>query len=178
MPPPDSLFRHSEHMAFHLLNFIWLLEWPLSPRWCTLHHHGGVSPTRLIGRDSSASWLVSDGFLPPDFPSFDELARNAELLTLVCSCQSVPTRTTCWDTTSLIKDLQVTICVRGPTVLPYLLRTPEPWWNAPKTVYQLNYIWLRVFLSFLVCLNLDFIIILYFVSLSIVMCKSQLRYGV
>src|SRR6218665_872399 len=26
-----------------------------------LHHHGGVSPTRQIGRDSSASWRVLDG---------------------------------------------------------------------------------------------------------------------
>src|SRR6218665_2822733 len=54
-----------------------------------LRDHGGASPTRQIGRDSSASWRVLDGagFLPPDFPSFDELARNADagLFRSICS---------------------------------------------------------------------------------------------
>src|SRR6218665_192081 len=86
---------------------------------------------RLIGRDSSASWRNSDG---PGFfhlPLLHSMNLHG-MLTLVCSGQSSPTRTTCRDTTSLIKDLQVvTICVRGPTVLPYLLKTPGTLFLGP-----------------------------------------------
>src|SRR6218665_1338819 len=49
----------------------------------------------------------------------------------------------------------------------------EPCSTAIKTVYQLNYM-PSVFFSFLVCLDLYFLIIFYF-YLLIVMCKSQLR---
>src|SRR6218665_1454185 len=54
-----------------------------------LRHHGGASPTRQIGRDSSASWRVLDGpgFFHLTSPSFDELARNADagLFRSICS---------------------------------------------------------------------------------------------
>src|SRR6218665_639981 len=78
-----------------------------------------ASPTRQIGRDLSASWRVLDG---PGFfhLTFLHSTNLHGMLTLACSGQSVPTRTTYCDTTSLIKDLQVTICARGPIVLPYL----------------------------------------------------------
>src|SRR6218665_3807144 len=119
--------------GFHLPNFTWLREWPLSPRGCILHHHGGASPTRQIGRDSSASWRVLDG---PGFfhLTFLHSTNLHGMLTLFCSGQSAPTRTTCRDTTSLIKDLQVTICARGPIVLPYLLKTPGTLFLGPFMV--------------------------------------------
>src|SRR6218665_3854182 len=122
-----------------------------------LRHHGGASTTRQIGRDSSASWRGLDG---PGFfhLTFLHSTNLHGMLTLVCFGQSYPTRTTCSDTTSQIKDLQVTICARGLIALPYLLKTPgtlflepfmEPCSTAIKTVYQLNYICQRSSLVFL-----------------------------
>src|SRR6218665_493644 len=50
-----------------------------------LHHHGGASPTRQMGRDSSASWRVLDG---PGFfyLTFLHSTNLHGMLTLVCSC--------------------------------------------------------------------------------------------
>src|SRR6218665_519756 len=101
-----------------------------------LRHHGGASPTRQIGRDSSASWRVLDrpGFFHLTFLHSTNLHG---MQMLVCFGQSAPTRTTCRDTTLLIKDLQVTICAQGLIVLPYLLKTRElcfsdPLWSLAK----------------------------------------------
>src|SRR6218665_3661139 len=67
-----------------------------------LHHHGGASSTRQMCRVSSVSCQVSDvqGFFHLTLLHSTNLHG---MLTLACSGQSVPTRKTCRDITSLIK---------------------------------------------------------------------------
>src|SRR6218665_3267711 len=108
------------------------------------------------------------GFLPSDFPSFDELARNADagLFRSICSNPDHVLRHYFTDKRPTGHNLRPLVAhsfalpSKDPGTLflgPYM----EPCSTAIKTVYQLNYM-PSVFFSFLVCLDLYFLIIFYF----------------